>query len=518
MPETIIQGSACKGEACPDSINDYISEFDNTQIEELTIETSETSIGRDTLSVIHSTILSSADEMVIGTSRVVKLSVGIASALPFAAMDFYLEKDAEGNLKAAITTTLSSVPGIAACMLTPVGIGVGATVAIGFGAALLGIGIDMLLDSTIPDNLEQELNLKLGENGENYIETNSDDINLSGYLLSADYINKIETPTETYNVQPGDTLWDIGKKYNLTPQELLDANPDLESEGRVSDDRSYVLLHPGEELIIPVDPQDLAGAYNSSAINNCKNDFNTAKGTEDIQVDPLVLDLDGDGVETVGLTDGAYFDSNNDNFAERTGWVDSDDGVLVFDRNADGIINNGNEVFGDHTELADGSTASSGFAALADLDTNSDGVINASDTDFADLQVLKGDGTLATLAELGIQSISLSNTVQNVVQENGNTQLSTGTFTYTDGTTGQIAEYAFDNNFTYSIETEMVEVSATIEALPDISGYGIVSSLHQAMAKDTTGTLQTLVESFISETNLSNKNSILEDTYFAKVA
>ena len=54
---------------------------------------------------------------------------------------------------------------------------------------------------------------------------------------------------------------------------------------------------------------------------------------------PLILDLDGDGVETTLATDGAYFDHDKNGFAEQTGWAGSDDGLLVWDRNNDGIIN-----------------------------------------------------------------------------------------------------------------------------------------------------------------------------------
>jgi hypothetical protein len=60
-----------------------------------------------------------------------------------------------------------------------------------------------------------------------------------------------------------------------------------------------------------------------------------------------VFDLDGDGVELVALASSvAQFDLNADGFAERTGWVSGDDGILVLDRNANGIVDDGLEVFG----------------------------------------------------------------------------------------------------------------------------------------------------------------------------
>ncbi len=47
----------------------------------------------------------------------------------------------------------------------------------------------------------------------------------------------------------------------------------------------------------------------------------------------------------------------------------------------------------------------------------------------------------------------------------------------------------------------MVTVSPAIAALPDMQGYGTVTSLHQAMAIDTTGTLEGLVQQFIAATD-----------------
>ena len=55
---------------------------------------------------------------------------------------------------------------------------------------------------------------------------------------------------------------------------------------------------------------------------------------------PLILDLDGDGVEADAIT---YFDHKGDGWTELSRWADEDDGTLVWDRNNDGIINDGSE-------------------------------------------------------------------------------------------------------------------------------------------------------------------------------
>ena len=59
------------------------------------------------------------------------------------------------------------------------------------------------------------------------------------------------------------------------------------------------------------------------------------------QASPLALDLDGDGVETTTVESGVYFDHDDNGFAEKSGWVGKDDGLLVRDINGNGQIDNG---------------------------------------------------------------------------------------------------------------------------------------------------------------------------------
>lgn len=55
--------------------------------------------------------------------------------------------------------------------------------------------------------------------------------------------------------------------------------------------------------------------------------------------DPLVLDLDGDGLELVSLAQSAtHFDLDDDGAMERTGWVSPQDGLLVQDANGNGVV------------------------------------------------------------------------------------------------------------------------------------------------------------------------------------
>ncbi|QND66706.1 hypothetical protein HB777_24225 [Mesorhizobium loti] len=94
----------------------------------------------------------------------------------------------------------------------------------------------------------------------------------------------------------------------------------------------------------------------------------------------LVLDLDGDGVELSPLAGSTvHFDYDGDGFAERTGWVSADDGILVVDANRNGVVDGVSELFGSSTQ--------DGFAVLETFDTNGDGKIDASDAVFSTLRV-----------------------------------------------------------------------------------------------------------------------------------
>ena len=102
-----------------------------------------------------------------------------------------------------------------------------------------------------------------------------------------------------------------------------------------------------------------------SAINNLYLQF---KSWVPPRTDPLVLDLDNDGIETIGIgSTVVVFDHNADGIRTGTGWVKSDDGFLVLDRNDNGMIDSGRELFGVDTIKSNGALAINGFDALSGL-------------------------------------------------------------------------------------------------------------------------------------------------------
>jgi VCBS repeat-containing protein len=165
---------------------------------------------------------------------------------------------------------------------------------------------------------------------------------------------------------------------------------------------------------------------------------------------PLVLDLNGDGVQTTSITEGTQFDLLATGTKQNLGWVSQQDGLLAIDLNGDGQINSGAELFGDRTVLADGSRAVDGWAALRGMDSNHDGKVDTQDAQFNQLRVwvdadsdgVTDAGELRSLADQGIASIDLAADGRSV-QQNGNVVQAFSTYTTTDGVTHEVADVGF---------------------------------------------------------------------------
>ncbi|MEI6026772.1 MAG: hypothetical protein WCT47_08790 [Betaproteobacteria bacterium] len=167
-------------------------------------------------------------------------------------------------------------------------------------------------------------------------------------------------------------------------------------------------------------------------------------------VTPIVLDLDGNGVRTTSAQDGVNFDVSGVGTASKTGWVSRGDGLLVMDRNGDGLINDGKELFGAATVLANGQRAGDGAAALAEQDTNHDGKITAADVNFDKLKVWvdanhdgKTDpGELRGLVDLGIIELNVSFDKSDRV-DNGNLVGMVSSYKTSDGQVHEMADVWF---------------------------------------------------------------------------
>mgnify|MGYP000032171524 CR=1 FL=1 len=119
-------------------------------------------------------------------------------------------------------------------------------------------------------------------------------------------------------------------------------------------------------------------------------------------------------------------------------WINGADALLALDRNGDGKINDGRELFGDQNGAKDG------FDELAKFDDNLDGLIDKQDHVFSSLVLLRANGDQLSLSEAGIKSISLSMITPLDQRLIGGDLVAHSRFERDDGSTGQIGEVLFD--------------------------------------------------------------------------
>lgn len=143
---------------------------------------------------------------------------------------------------------------------------------------------------------------------------------------------------------------------------------------------------------------------------------------------PIIVNLDG-GLKLSNAAGGVPFDFFAKGATHRIAWpMDSEDAWLVLDRNGNGAIDDGRELFGNRTELSDGTWARQGFVALREFDINKDMVIDQSDPIFSRLALWKDTardgitqaGELLSLSSVGIVAISVDERTSGKVDEWGN--------------------------------------------------------------------------------------------------
>ena len=229
-------------------------------------------------------------------------------------------------------------------------------------------------------------------------------------------------------------------------------------------------------------------------------------------VDPLVLDLNGDGVKLTSFSASPVrFDIDNDGGAkEVTGWVDQNDGIVVMDLNSNGTIDSIKETFSEYFNGATGSNGAAGekrykdgFAALKSLDSNGDGVFSAQDAAWSQVKVWQDtnhDGIsfvdannngvldageaseLKTLSELGVTSINLSSAQQSGLVHDGNEVLATGSFVINGQTREAVAA-----TFIANPNGDSVSTGATGSIVTNQTGVATyVSTLSTGEAIDVT--------------------------------
>lgn len=155
--------------------------------------------------------------------------------------------------------------------------------------------------------------------------------------------------------------------------------------------------------------------------------------------DPLVINFDGNAAQ---LTDQRFsFDLDADGDKESINFATGGSGFLAFDRNGDGRINDGSELFG--------TTSGNGFADLAALDSDNNSWIDENDAAYAQLRVwtkdASGNDQLATLKQADVGAIGLAHAATPFSIKDASNELqaqvrSTGVFLHENGSAGTLQQ------------------------------------------------------------------------------
>ena len=153
--------------------------------------------------------------------------------------------------------------------------------------------------------------------------------------------------------------------------------------------------------------------------------------------DPLVINLDTDVAELSDQT--FYFDIDGDGELDEISQLGAGSGYLALDKNGDGIINDGNELFG--------TSSGNGFADLAKYDEDGNGWIDENDAIWDKLKIWckdeNGNDVLYRLADKGVGAICLQNVATDFALKGQEGQTkgairNTGVFLYENGNVGTV--------------------------------------------------------------------------------
>ncbi|MBR4361813.1 MAG: hypothetical protein IKP42_03600 [Ruminococcus sp.] len=263
-----------------------------------------------------------------------------------------------------------------------------------------------------------------------------------------------------------------------------------------------------------------------SGTSDSSDDGMSDSGNAPAPKDPLIIDLDGDNdIKLTKIANGVHFDIDRNGFAEKTVWTEGKDGFLAYDRNKNGIIDDGGELFSDQVTMRDGSTSTDGYMALEEFDGAYDedknivanGTIDENDIRFKELRVWVDEdhdgetdpGELKTLKQLGISSISLDHRKLHPESEEDKTEYSYVTFK--SGKVAQMREHWFEvkNNDTIERDENGKEI-----VVDSVNTFGNVRNLSSAIKDDETGVLGGLVEKFNSSSDYVEKRLLTKDILF----
>ncbi len=226
----------------------------------------------------------------------------------------------------------------------------------------------------------------------------------------------------------------------------------------VNQNSHYPCLWSGEEISSPwVGQCDIESSVCTDWQDNDCDGLRDSQDPGCICTTPIVIDTVGDGFNLTSLNDGVTFDITGMGLAVRVSWIQGDEAWLALDRNGNGTIDSGLELFGNVTPqtMPLDRSAANGFNALAEFDKpssggNSDNVISSGDAIFASLRLWRDDNhngiselaELNSLPALGVAEIDLKYKTSKRADEHGNQFRYRAKVRGTDG--AQLGRWAWD--------------------------------------------------------------------------
>lgn len=344
------------------------------------------------------------------------------------------------------------------------------------------------------------------------IALNSDSVQKTLVACSATFLSKLGGALAKVGTAAGvATIGSFANAQVVMAAEQNPENADLQAVNDAVDEYETAL-----EVLLGLDSIDeLLDAYNQvdedeidemiKGIQNENEEYEDASEAQPPR-DPLIIDLKTVGIELCSLTEGVNFDLDNNGYAEKTAWIGTEDGFLALDRDGNGTIDNGGELFGDQVDIGGGILSSSGFEALSMLDSNNDKIIDSQDDCYSKLLVWVDSNhngyseanELNSMSYYEIREIELSHTEESVVDESTGTMLA------------ETAKVIYQNDLETTISEFWFPVNSSDTTHGDVITAGNVPSIEQAIEDDETGELALLVGNFVEAENIASRKYYLK--------
>ena len=242
----------------------------------------------------------------------------------------------------------------------------------------------------------------------------------TGQHVALRQLSSGEIPLEAVTLEDGDRIDQVRENparsslSRISEIAMKKAHVQFEAETLAYQTRGTVVTEDGRtiefDLALDMDRTMLTQEEEQTLISSWKEKI--------ALVDPLMIQLDG-GIPT--LSQARFeFDLNSDGNKENLNLPAAGTGFLAFDRNGDGVINNGSELFGPGT--------GNGFEELAALDEDGNRWIDENDAAFEQLSVWvrdeSGEDRLISLKEAGVGAVSLDYTATTFSHTDENNELS----------------------------------------------------------------------------------------------